>query len=114
MVCVDMPFGMRCSRPKELRRLYPRIVAEVARVLRAPVASLGPTRVQAQDIYSFEEWQQYPGGRAVLMTMLRSILFRALDAQKNNLQVVSEVQVCMYLVGDARGSAALLTLILVS
>eukprot|EP00750_Incisomonas_marina_P027617 INCI6212.1.p1 GENE.INCI6212.1~~INCI6212.1.p1 ORF type:complete len:434 (-),score=51.95 INCI6212.1:24-1325(-) len=114
VVCVDMPFGMRCSRPKELRRLYPRIVAEVARVLRAPVASLGPTRVQAQDIYSFEEWQQYPGGRAVLMTMLRSILFRALDAQKNNLQVVSEVQVCMYLVGDARGSAALLTLILVS
>lgn len=85
---------MRCSRPKELRRLYPRIVAEVARVLRVQEE---PSLGQAEEtIHSFEEWQQHTGGRAVLMTMLRSILLRALDAQKEKLRVVSEVQVRVF------------------
>jgi len=86
VICVDMPFGMRCGNAKQMRRLYPGLIKELTRVLRVPPSS------REQPPRSLSEWQTHTGGRMILMSTLRKIL-RSSISQERRLHIVAEVQV---------------------
>ena len=70
---VDLPFGVRCGNTELNKKLYPAALAELARVLR-PAQRVGCAKQSAGD------GDDGSGGRLVLMTLARRLLFQSVVA----------------------------------